>query len=144
MAKKCPRNMRLNRVGECVIDRDTVRDAYNALSEQTDGVFFERYLENKADGLLVQDDGSGYVEICQWDDLHGLGFDKQIAEGTPVLKICASVPIDRLIDPTEAHRGTAGGDDGSAKVTRENIVNAGLSYLAYWGGEEEFVGEAGD
>ena len=144
MVERCLRNMRRNRVGECVVDKEAVREAYDELVDEMNGVFFEKYLEDRANGLLMKDDGGGYVEICEWNDLHGLGFEKQIEEGTPVLKICAVVPIERLIDPTEPHRGTYAGDVGGAEVTSENIKDAGIAYLAYWGGEESFVEEAGD
>jgi hypothetical protein len=65
------------------------------------------------------------------------------------------VELDELFDPKGKHRGSYSGDDNSISLLElsqmdndedqeKAIVAAAIAWLAYHGGDEEFVDEIGD
>jgi hypothetical protein len=103
-------------------------------------------------GLKVQTRGHS-VEITEWTDIEAANGEDQ-AEGEEVSKQYAEVELDELFDPKAKHRGSYSGDDKKItlveladmddKEREEAIVSAAIAYLAYHGGEEEFVSNVGD
>lgn len=108
--------------------------------------------EEPTSGLKVSTHGS-IVEITEWTDIEAANGEEQ-PEGEKIVKQSAEVELDELFDPKGKHRGAYSRDDRSvslmdlAQMEPEDqeaaIVSAALSYIAYYGGEEEFVDEIGD
>jgi len=118
-------------------------------------VDYEKYGPDEKDptgGLKVATRGST-VEVTEWTDVEAANGEEQ-PEGEKIVKQYAEVELDELFDPNGKHRGAYSGDDRSttlvdlAKMEPEDqegaIVSAAIAYLAYFGGEEEFVDEIGD
>jgi hypothetical protein len=118
-------------------------------------VDYEKYGPDEKEptsGLKVHVRGST-VEITEWTDIEAANGEEQ-PEGEKIVKQYAEVELDELFDPKGKHRGAYSGDAGGeslvdlAKMDPEDqedaIVSAAISYLAYFGGEEEFVDEIGD
>ena len=93
------------------------------------------------------------VEITEWTDIEAATGDDQ-PEGEKISKQYAEVELDELFNPKGKHRGSYSGDDRDITLVeladmddaeREKaIVAAAISFLAYHGGEEEFVDQIGD
>jgi len=93
------------------------------------------------------------VEITEWTDIEAANGEEQ-PEGEKISKQYAEVELDELFDPKGVHRGSYSGDDRDVSIVelasmdeedREKaIVAAAIAYLAYHGGDEEFVNEIGD
>lgn len=108
--------------------------------------------ENPTSGLKVQTRGFT-VEITEWTDVEDATGDEQ-PEGEKIVRQYAEVELDELFDPKGKHRGAYSGDDRSigilelAKMDEDDrekaIVAAAIAYMAYYGGEEEFVDQIGD
>jgi hypothetical protein len=118
-------------------------------------VDYESYGPDKDEptsGLKVQTRGHS-VEITEWTDIEAANGEEQ-PEGEEVSKQYAEVELDELLDPKGKHRGSYSGDDKSVSIVefadmddedREKaLVAAAIAYLAYYGGEEEFVSNVGD
>jgi hypothetical protein len=93
------------------------------------------------------------VEITEWTDIEAATGDDQ-PEGEKISKQYAEVELDELFNPKGKHRGSYSGDHKNVTLVeladmddaeREKaIVAAAIAFLAYHGGEEEFVDEIGD
>jgi hypothetical protein len=93
------------------------------------------------------------VEITEWTDIEDATGEEQ-PEGEKISKRYADVELDELLDPNGKHRGAYSRDSRNVSLMelgqmddedREKaIVAAAIAYLAYFGGEEEFVDEIGD
>jgi len=111
--------------------------------------------ENPNSGLEVEV-GGGSATIHEWmvadepdDEAH-----RESYRTWPVSKRSASVDLVVLLNPTNRQRGSYSRDDsrvGAIDVARMNpdaqqeaIVNAAISWLAYYGGDEEWVESVGD
>ena len=118
-------------------------------------VDYESYGPDKDEpesGLKVTTRGHT-VEITEWTDIEAANGEEQ-PEGEKISKQYAEVELDELFDPKGQHRGVYSGDDRDVSIaelaemddeTREKaIVAAAIAYIAYYGGEEEFVDEIGD
>ena len=117
-------------------------------------VDYEKYgpdEESPTSGLKVATRGFT-VEITEWTDIEAANGEEQ-PEGEKVVRQYAEVELDELFDPKGKHRGAYSGDTRAslvelAKMDPEDqedaIISAAISYLAYFGGEEEFVDEIGD
>lgn len=119
------------------------------------GVDYEKYgpdEDEPTSGLKVLTRGST-VEITEWTDIEDATGEEQ-PEGEKISRQYAEVELDELLDPRGKHRGAYSRDDRSvslmelAKMDSEDqedaIVAAALSYLAYYGGQEEYVDQIGD
>lgn len=108
--------------------------------------------ESPTSGLRVVTRGFT-VEITEWTDIEDSTGDEQ-PEGEKISRQYAEVELDELLDPNGKHRGVYSGDKKSVTVEslaemdeeeREKaIVAAAIAYVAYFGGEEEFVDQIGD
>ena len=93
------------------------------------------------------------VEITEWTDIEAATGDDQ-PEGQKISKQYAEVELDELFNPKGKHRGSYSGDDRGItlveladmddKEREEAIVAAAIAFLAYHGGQEEFVDQIGD
>lgn len=93
------------------------------------------------------------VEITEWTDIEAANGEEQ-PEGEKISRQYAEVELDDLLDPTGKHRGVYSGEDRGVTIEslaemsdqdREvAIVNAAISYMSYFGGDEEFVDAIGD
>src|SRR5208282_771641 len=93
------------------------------------------------------------VEITEWTDIEAANGEEQ-PEGEQIVKQSATVDLDDLFDPRGKHRGSYGGDDRNVSIVQlaqmddedreKAIVAAAIAYLAYHGGEEEYVDKIGD
>ena len=93
------------------------------------------------------------VEITEWTDIEAANGEEQ-PEGEKIVKQTAEVELDDLFNPKGKHRGSYSGDDRNVSLVEladmddedreEAIVAAAIAYLAYHGGDEEFVDEIGD
>jgi hypothetical protein len=93
------------------------------------------------------------VEITEWTDVEDATGEEQ-PEGEKISRQYAEVELDNLFDPKGKHRGSYSGDNREVSLVelaqmdddaREKaIVAAAIAYLAYYGGEEEFVDRIGD
>ena len=103
-------------------------------------------------GLMVVTRGFT-VEITEWTDIEAANGEKQ-PEGEEIVRQYAEVELDDLFDPKGKHRGAYSGDDRSVSLVelaemddedrQEAIVAAAIAYLAYHGGDEEYVDAIGD
>jgi hypothetical protein len=94
------------------------------------------------------------IEITEWTDIeHATGEEQE--EGAKVVKQYTEVDIRELFDPNAKHRGVYSADDKNITIVdlakmdddeeREKaIVAAAISYMGYYGGEEEYVDAIGD
>lgn len=130
------------------------------LLEQADEIdvsFFDTHPPDaeEPEGGLQVDVGNGDVRVTEWtlmpepDDPDA--FDDW--EQRPYVSISASTSLEELLDPKAVHRGGYTGDEGwdLAEVVampkeqqQKAIIGAAISYLAYHGGDEEFVESVGD
>jgi hypothetical protein len=110
--------------------------------------------KNPTSGLKVESSRGGKtIEITEWTDIEDANGEEQ-PDGEKISKQSAEVELDELFDLKGKHRGTYSGDDQGVRLLdlgkmdeddREKaIVAAAISYLAYHGGEEEFVDAVGD
>lgn len=118
-------------------------------------VDYEKYGpdENEPENGLKVTTRGFTVEITEWTDIEAANGEEQ-PEGEKISRQYAEVELDELFDPNGKHRGAYSSDDRSitlvdlAKMDSEDqqdaIVSAALSYLAYFGGQEEYVDEIGD
>ena len=93
------------------------------------------------------------VEITEWTDIEAATGDDQ-PEGQKISKQYAEVELDELFNPKGKHRGSYSGDDRDItlveladmddKEREKAIVAAAIAFMAYHGGEEEFVDQIGD
>ncbi len=93
------------------------------------------------------------VEITEWTDIESANGEEQ-PEGEEVSKQYAEVDLVELFDPKAKHRGSYSGDlkkislvelaDMDDKEREEAVVAAAIAFIAYHGGEEEFVDNVGD
>jgi len=105
-----------------------------------------------ASGLKVTTRGFT-VEITEWTDIEAANGEEQ-PEGEAIVRQYAEVELDDLFDPKGKHRGSYSGDDRNVSLAKlaqmddedreEAIVAAAIAYLAYHGGEEEYVDAIGD
>ena len=118
-------------------------------------VDYESYGPNEkkpTSGLKVVTRGQT-VEITEWTDIEDATGDEQ-PEGEKISRQYAEVELDELFDPNGKHRGSYSGDNKNVSLVelaemddgdREKaIVAAAIAYLAYYGGEEEYVDQIGD
>jgi hypothetical protein len=108
--------------------------------------------KNPTSGLKVDTRGQS-VEITEWTDIEDATGEEQ-PDGEKISKQFTAVELNELFDPKGKHRGTYSGDDKTVgllelgKMDDEDrekaIVAAAISYMAYHGGEEEFVDAVGD
>jgi hypothetical protein len=108
--------------------------------------------KNPTSGLKVTTRGQT-VEITEWTDIEDATGDEQ-PEGEKISRQYAEVELDELFDPNGKHRGSYSRDDKNVSLVdlaqmddedqEDAIVAAAIAYLAYHGGEEEFVDEIGD
>ncbi len=107
--------------------------------------------ENPTSGLKV-DGGMSGVEITEWTDIEDANGEEQ-PEGEKVVKQSATVDLEELIGPGK-HVGAYSGFHKAVTLAElaqmdpedqeKTIVAAAIAYLAYHGGEEEFVDAIGD
>ena len=107
--------------------------------------------ENPTSGLKV-DGGMSGVEITEWTDIEDANGEEQ-PEGEKVVKRSATVDLEELIGPGK-HVGAYSGFRKAVTLAdlaqmdpedqEKTIVAAAIAYLAYHGGEEEFVDAIGD
>ena len=127
-------------VGARGVSKERLVEMYDHLVKKGGGVFFEKYYGE--DGLLVEDQGNGQVCVTEWTDASGMIED--LGDDT-ILKTSNVVSIEVLLDPEAPHQGAyvSGGKFPRNVPHPESITEAAISYLAYWGGETEFVNEVG-
>lgn len=99
---------------------------------------------------------SGTVYITQWDLTEPPDDEAYMEdwEENPVLKVSAAIDLEPLLDPKAKHRGSYSRDEPSVTVRDlirmsreeiwETIQGAAIAYLAYYGGDEEWVSEIGE
>jgi hypothetical protein len=117
-------------------------------------VDYEKYGPDEDDptsGLKVEGDMSG-VEITEWTDVED-ATDEEQPEGEKVSKRSATVDLEELIGPGK-HVGAYSGFRSATSLReladmdedeRERaVVDAAIAWLAYYGGDEEFVDQIGD
>jgi len=83
-----------------------------------------------------------------------LRYVNEQPDGEKISKQYAEVELDELFDTKGKHRGSYSGDKRDVglvdlaqmddKDQEKAIVAAAIAYLAYHGGEEEFVDEIGE
>lgn len=93
------------------------------------------------------------VEITEWTNIEAANGEEQ-PEGEAIVRQYAEVELDDLFDPKGKHRGSYSGDDRNVSLAKlaqmddedreEAIVAAAIAYLAYHGGDEEYVDAIGD
>jgi hypothetical protein len=92
------------------------------------------------------------VEITEWTDIEAANGEEQ-PEGEKIVRQYVEVELDELLDPKGKHRRAYSGDMGTSledladmgdEEREDAIVSAAISYMAYYGGEEEFVDQIGD
>ena len=132
--------------------REKLRDFLNEISFTHRA--FGPSRRNPEHGIEVEASG-GSVNITQWDLTEPPDDEdyKKDWEERPVLKMTTSLDLTALLDPAGKHRGSYSRDEeldvrefpfmGKRKV-KEAVINAALSYLAYYGGSEEWVSEVGE
>jgi hypothetical protein len=109
--------------------------------------------KNPTSGLKVTTRGQT-VEITEWADIEAATGDEQ-PEDEKISRQYAEVELDELFDPKGKHRGSYSGDDKNVSLVvlahmdndedqEKAIVAAAIAYLAYFGGNEEFVDEIGE
>ena len=108
--------------------------------------------EDPTGGLKVYVRGHT-VEITEWTDIEASNGEEQ-PEGEEVSKQYAEVELDELFDPKAKHRGSYSGDlknvslvelaDMDDEAREKAVVAAAIAFIAYHGGEEEFVNNVGD
>jgi len=104
-----------------------------------------------ASGLKVETRGQT-VEITEWTDIEDANGEEQ-PEGEKIVKQSATVDLEELIGPGK-HVGAYSGFRKAVTLAElaqmdpedqeKTIVAAAIAYLAYHGGEEEFVDAIGD
>ena len=109
--------------------------------------------EKDPESALEVQVGGGGVDMREWN-LTPEPDDPAYAkdwEERPFLLVQASSSIEELF--SGKHRGSYSGDEGwdlgevlqmSPKDQKEAIINIAISYLAYWGGSESMVADAGE
>ena len=107
--------------------------------------------DEPTNGLKVTTRGST-VEITEWTDIEAANGEEQ-PEGEKIVKQSATVDLEELIGPGK-HVGAYSGFRKAVTLAElaqmdpedqeKTIVAAAIAYLAYFGGEEEFVDAIGD
>ncbi len=102
--------------------------------------------ENPTSGYRVKVSGTR-VEITEWQDIED-ATGEEAPEGEKILRTDTETDLSDLIDPKAKHRGTYGGDKAATlrelaqmddKEREDVIVKGALSYIAYFGGNEDYV-----